>query len=154
MPAGATGLERRGGPRIAVEILLRLAAIGAILGAVALAVVLPYSPGDRLLSIGGQTLPTLCLSRSVLGISCPGCGLTRSWVALAHGDIDGSLRDHPLGALVMAYLLLQAARQGMVLLVGDPSARFRAFGRLLDRSGIAVAGLLGLVWLVRFVGGG
>jgi hypothetical protein len=47
----------------------------------------------------------------VLGIPCPGCGLTRATLALAHGDLRGALHLHPLvlpiaplfvGALLLA----------------------------------------------------
>ena len=37
-----------------------------------------------------------CPMAGVLGIPCPGCGLTRATLALMHGDVRGALRLHPL----------------------------------------------------------
>jgi hypothetical protein len=45
-------------------------------------------------------LPPLCASRALFGIECPGCGLTRSFVALAAGDLQESWRLHRLGWLL------------------------------------------------------
>jgi hypothetical protein len=45
-------------------------------------------------------LPPLCASRTLFDIECPGCGLTRSFVALAAGDIQESWRLHRLGWLL------------------------------------------------------
>lgn len=41
------------------------------------------------------TLPP-CFTYSILGIYCPGCGMTRSVTALLHGDILLSLRQNLL----------------------------------------------------------
>jgi hypothetical protein len=45
-------------------------------------------------------LPPLCASRALFDIECPGCGLTRSFVALAAGDIQESWHLHRLGWLL------------------------------------------------------
>ena len=37
-----------------------------------------------------------CPFRHLLGISCAGCGMTRSWVALFGGQLGEALRLHPL----------------------------------------------------------
>jgi len=65
--------------------------------------------GDRV-SLRGTAeakLPPLCISRTYLGIKCPGCGLTRSFVYLAHGDVVASLRAHRLGWVLFALTLAQ-----------------------------------------------
>lgn len=52
-------------------------------------------------------LPEVCQSKVLLGIDCPGCGLTRSFVHLAHGDLAASLGVHPVGWLVALFVLAQ-----------------------------------------------
>jgi len=70
---------------------------------------LSVSPGDR---VGARWMPDLlmppmCMSRAVYDIDCPGCGLTRSFVHLAHGDWRSSFQSHRLGWLVMALAVFQ-----------------------------------------------
>jgi hypothetical protein len=56
-------------------------------------------------------LPMLCPFRMVTGLPCPGCGMTRSLISLAHGDIAASLYFHPLGpALAIVAALAGAGR--------------------------------------------
>ena len=42
------------------------------------------TPGVDVVSLGSWHVPALCMSRRVFDIQCPGCGLTRSFVFLAH----------------------------------------------------------------------
>lgn len=37
-----------------------------------------------------------CVVYQLLGIPCPGCGLTRAWLSLLRGDFSGAFRAHPL----------------------------------------------------------
>ena len=37
-----------------------------------------------------------CLIRRATGFSCPGCGMTRAYIALLSGDIRGAFYYHPL----------------------------------------------------------
>jgi hypothetical protein len=52
-------------------------------------------------------LPPSCLSRTLFGVSCPGCGLTRSFIYLAHGDLQASWQAHHLGWLLALAVVLQ-----------------------------------------------
>lgn len=76
---------------------LRIAA-GAMLGIAAVWRILPVHP------------PFVCPLRTVTGIPCPGCGMTRAVVAGVHGDILGSLRYNPAGLLVIALAILIVVR--------------------------------------------
>jgi hypothetical protein len=52
-------------------------------------------------------VPLMCGSRACFGIDCPGCGLTRSFVALADGDVPRSYRFHHVGWLIALAVVLQ-----------------------------------------------
>ncbi|MCK5803576.1 MAG: DUF2752 domain-containing protein [Lentisphaeria bacterium] len=65
------------------------------------------APSERV-SLFGLNLPTSCPSRELLHTPCPGCGLTRSFVLLAHGRVADSLALHRLGLLMALFFLYQA----------------------------------------------
>lgn len=45
--------------------------------------------------------PVICPFRRLTGLPCPGCGLTRSWVYLAHGRWHDGFAAHPFGLLAL-----------------------------------------------------
>jgi len=57
---------------------------------------------------GGKSLlglPDLCLFRNLTGYPCPGCGITRAVVCLAHGQFAEALRFHPLAPIAFGFLI-------------------------------------------------
>lgn len=68
-----------------------------------------------LAGLSDYPLPHLCMSRSMFGVTCPGCGLTRSFVHLAHGDWQASWRAHRLGWLMAAIVLFQIPYRAWML---------------------------------------
>lgn len=48
----------------------------------------------------------VCLSRVLVGLPCPGCGLTRAGVLFLQGHFAESFRLHPLFVLIPAGILL------------------------------------------------
>lgn len=48
---------------------------------------------------------TLCLFKNITGIPCPSCGITRSLVFLARGDISDAFYFNPLGILAAVALV-------------------------------------------------
>jgi hypothetical protein len=52
--------------------------------------------------------PVLCPFRLLTGLPCPGCGLTRAWVYLAHGQYADSLAANPFGWLLVGVTLALA----------------------------------------------
>jgi hypothetical protein len=76
------------------------------------AVVLQFEMPDRIaLPIVGWSLPQTCWTRRILGLNCPGCGLTRSFVLAADGRATGAWQVHPVGTVVFyGWVALTAAR--------------------------------------------
>lgn len=62
------------------------------------------------------TLPDVCFFHAATGWDCPFCGLTRSWVALSHGQWKASLAYHRLGWIAWLILLAQIPYRIAVLL--------------------------------------
>jgi hypothetical protein len=52
-------------------------------------------------------LPETCPSRSLLHVECPGCGLTRSFVHLAHGNWCAAWNVNRAGLFVALAVILQ-----------------------------------------------
>ena len=77
-------------------------------------------------------LPSVCPFYSLTGLPCPGCGLTRAFVCLAHGRLDESLHWHPLGGLLFVLCAAIWLRAGYALIRGvpAPSLEPRIAGRL------------------------
>lgn len=69
-----------------------------------------------------------CLFKAVLGIPCPGCGMTRAWVAFLKMDFQRAFKWHPLFWIVPVIVLIPIVRKEayfdtwikgvMILLVG------------------------------------
>jgi len=47
-------------------------------------------------------VPFVCPMKGVFGIPCMTCGMTRAFVALAHGDAAGAAVASPFGAVLAA----------------------------------------------------
>lgn len=60
----------------------------------------------RLLGIP-YSLPELCYFRRGTGLNCPGCGLTRSFIALAHGELALAWHYNPAGVLFFPVVVFQ-----------------------------------------------
>ena len=74
-----------------------------------LALSMKVPDGERVCfrSLPDYPLPTLCFSRRLLGVDCPGCGLTRSVIYLMHGRWAESLEIHRLGWFVFLIIVSQ-----------------------------------------------
>ncbi len=75
----------------------------------ALAIFLELGDGEKHVALGrtGVTLPGVCAWRNLTGVGCPGCGMTRCFISLAHGDILRAWRFNPAGFLAFGFLLFQ-----------------------------------------------
>lgn len=91
MPRVAPSADRSSAP-----VTTQLVAAGAAVALGAAFLVSPDHVADG---------PVICPFRRLTGLPCPGCGLTRSWVYLAHGWWRESLAAHPFGVVAVAAAL-------------------------------------------------
>jgi hypothetical protein len=127
-----------------------LALCAALLGAAALLAIVSSST-DQELVVRQWRLPSVCGFRNLTGLPCPSCGLTRSWVAIAEGNLGTGLAAHRLGWMTMLYVALQALRHAAWLAANRWRHAVEAAGRWLDR-GLGFV-LLALVvdWIIRLI---
>lgn len=55
-----------------------------------------------------------CPLRSVTGLLCPGCGVSRGIICLVHGDLQEAMAAHPFAP----YFLMLGALAGLALVLG------------------------------------
>jgi hypothetical protein len=80
-----------------------LAAIS--LGVIVMAAVMrSEGPSDVFLPGMKVALPDICLTKSVLGVPCPGCGMTRSFIAIAHGQWRRAWDFNPVSFLMFVFI--------------------------------------------------
>ncbi len=141
------GVSAAGGEWVGHAVVLALCG-----GMIVAALLLSPDPGDSPVHLWGVALPEVCLLKATTGVPCPGCGLTHSFVALAHGDLAASLRAHRLGWLVFLYVVLQAVRHLVWLALPAVRARLERRARWLDRGVVVLAVLLLANWVVTLAG--
>jgi hypothetical protein len=105
--------------------------------------------GDAVAVPGGEGIRGLCWFRAVFHIDCPFCGLTRSFVALAHGDVVAALRWHPAGPLLFTAMVVALVAIALASLArGRPMAERRGF-QLAFEAVIAVSLTVGVFKMMR-----
>ena len=115
---------------------------------------LVISASAALVLIARAGLP-LCPMAGVLGVPCPGCGLTRATLTLLRGDFRGAFALHPL-VFVLAPIFAWAMGSALLGYVRGPVQRGAANPWFASRGATALATvLLALtlgVWGARFFG--
>lgn len=89
--------------------------------------------------------PVLCVSRLLLGLPCGGCGMTRAYVALAHGQWSTAIDYNPLAPLVFLWMVLWWTASVVALSRGQPPATSPRWAGLAGMVGF------GALWVVRTV---
>lgn len=94
----------------------------------------------------------LCPMRHVLGVPCPGCGLTRATECLVTGQFHEALAFHPLVPIVLPVVAWMVVRMTLVSAGVLRSGSFDPLDRVPTVGwGVFVAVLLG-VWIARLAG--
>lgn len=101
--------------------------------------------------LGGPTgykLPSMCMFRSLLHWPCPGCGLTRSFVHLMHGQWQSAWQMHRLGWLFLVAVMAQIPYRLAALRFPDRHVLGLVFPKAF---GYVLIALLILNWLLLLV---
>lgn len=107
-----------------------------------------------ILPLMSEPLPQLCHMKRFTGFDCPGCGLTRSFISLGHGDLAAAWHFNPAGILLFAITALQVPYRTWQLWrirTGRDEWYFPGFANW--QTMIVVAALV-LQWIVRMVSQG
>ncbi|MBA2117406.1 DUF2752 domain-containing protein [Bremerella alba] len=109
-----------------------------------------YTDGPHDVVIPGLNLalPPTCSMQNMAGIDCPGCGLTRSFISIAHGKLDASLAFNPAGILIFGVVLFQIPyriAQLWRIRRGLPAWN-------LNSASLWIWGLIGIVLMVQWIG--
>mgnify|MGYP002778380261 CR=1 FL=1 len=109
-----------------------------------LSLLLPSPQNGQILGVG-----SICTFKNVFGIPCPGCGLTRSFVAIARGQWAESFAWHPLGPLLWLGVAIYFVASLYFALFRAP---FRVSMRLQLGAVLGVLLALFAVWILRLNG--
>lgn len=107
-------------------------------------------PGEEQVYLPGikYPVPGMCASRMFLGVNCPGCGLTRSFICLGHGQIERAWHFNPGGIVFYLFVVAQIPwRITQLILIGIGVGE-RWVGKF-DWVLWIVASALVLQWLLR-----
>lgn len=112
---------------------------------IALSFVLMVRDDQRVAFVGfaAAALPESCGMRIFFQRDCPACGLTRSFIYLAHGDVSNSFSVHRFGWLLAAGVLLQLPYRWLAL--RNPALS------LSHRAAIWIAGLFVALFLANWI---
>jgi hypothetical protein len=107
--------------------------------------------GERqvLVPLVNLPLPEVCTSQRLFGMDCLGCGLTRSFISIGHGDLLGAWRFNPaglLGFVMVASQIPYRAFQWIRIKRGRPELQLKFLGQLFLGTFIA---MLLIQWMVR-----
>jgi len=128
-------------PYLIIIILCSVILVGAV-------VFKPSTPDAPSLQFGRITLPNTCIFRATTGLPCPGCGLTRSIVAAAHGHLAVSFSHHRLGLLTLIYVILQFVFNLSYISIAKWRVPLSRFIKLLHKGLILLAVLFFLNWIL------
>jgi hypothetical protein len=95
----------------------------------------------------------LCPFRAVTGLPCPGCGMTRAFCSIGHGDFAGAFGFNPLAPFVFAAALLLWAHALATLLKLDTARDALERLRPTPRASRVMLAVTLVWWVVRLWGG-
>lgn len=124
-----------------------------VIGAGALAASWIVQPGaDEWSYLFGHRFGGECGFQQTTGAACPSCGMTRSWLWLARGDVVRAFTYNAAGALLLLALVGTGVLGAVRLVTRDPW-RWRVPFRWISSTVIAwMVGPYLLLWVARLLG--
>ena len=96
-------------------------------------------------------LPETCMSRRLFKIECPGCGLTRSFVHLAHGEWAASWNVHHVGWLLALVVVFQIPYRIFALATRHAPSQSASCARQSAPLGTSVPKFVGTLLVVLLI---
>jgi hypothetical protein len=106
---------------------------------------LPLPVNDQIAHI-----PSVCVFYHLTGLPCPGCGLTRSFVCFAHGEIKQAFAYHPLGPILFLAFAVYALYS--FVSVVNPKLRVYIDRRVINFGSYGAIALFLTFWVLRLIG--
>jgi hypothetical protein len=100
----------------------------------------------RYVVVGLNGLPHFCLFQRIFGIPCPGCGITRSFIALSELNIASSWHYNPVGIFIILFILIQIPMRVYAMIFINKGESISSLSKIL--SNLIVLSLL-IVWIIR-----
>lgn len=114
--AAAASPAEGSSPRLRPDPLYHWILLGLSSAIVVLSIVLSVRNQTQVLvPVLGAPIPELCLMRKWSGHGCPGCGMTRCFISLGHGDLSAAWSYNPAGLWLFAIVLFQLPYRGLQL---------------------------------------
>jgi hypothetical protein len=107
---------------------------------------------DVLLPWGRWVIPETCAMHARLGVDCPGCGLTRSFIHLAHGRAKQAWELNPVSLGLFAFVVAQIPL-AFAYALRLPWRRLETWTRWNQIMLMSLMAALMLQWLWRLVRG-
>jgi hypothetical protein len=94
---------------------------------------------------------SICPHKLLTGLPCPGCGITRSIMALYRGDLSGSLAYHVFGIPLVIACVIGITTLGIEMGTGRRFSRALLFDMRVARAAAVLFGGYHVVRLWQFV---
>jgi hypothetical protein len=95
-----------------------------------------------------RIVPHVCLAQTLLGIPCPGCGITHALAALARFNLRGAWNANPAGFALVLLFIFQMLARPLAILVPETSGNISRMGRWLSSATVFA---LMVVWIERVI---
>lgn len=108
--------------------------------------------GDEHTQVFGIKVPSTCSFKAAMGLPCPGCGMTRSWVWLARGQPSLAM-NYNIGGATLLLAIEAAGLLGLIRLITGRQELLRMSSRMLVALMLFWATVLvSGVWVLRLMG--